>query len=32
VQRLRMSIVPLRNPQNEIIGVLGMYEDIADAR
>jgi PAS domain S-box-containing protein len=32
MQRLRMSIVPLKNQENEIIGVLGMYEDIAEAR
>lgn len=28
--RLRTSKVPLRNKENEIIGVLGMYEEIAE--
>ena len=32
VQWLRMSKVPLKNQQNEIIGVLGMYEDITATR
>jgi hypothetical protein len=27
-----MSKVPLKNQQNEIIGVLGMYEDITATR
>ena len=30
VKRLRMSKVPLRDSNDEIIGVLGMYEDITD--
>jgi len=29
---LRISRVPLRNAQNETIGVLGIYEDITEAR
>jgi len=29
---LRMSMVPLRNQEDEIIGVLGMYEDITDEK
>lgn len=29
---LRVSRVPLRNAQNETIGVLGIYEDITEAR
>ncbi|MGZ5052646.1 MAG: bifunctional diguanylate cyclase/phosphodiesterase [Methylobacter sp.] len=29
---LRTSKVPLRNPSHEIIGVLGMYEDITDQK
>ncbi|MCX7156332.1 MAG: PAS domain-containing protein [Rhodocyclales bacterium] len=32
VRLLRMSMVPLRNQENEIIGVLGMYEDITDEK
>ena len=30
VKRLRLSKVPLRDSNDEIIGVLGMYEDITD--
>lgn len=29
---LRISRVPLRNPDNETIGVLGIYEDITESR
>lgn len=29
---LRISRIPLRNPDNETIGVLGIYEDITDSR
>ena len=29
---LRISRIPLRNPDNEIMGVLGIYEDITESR
>ena len=32
VRSLRMSMVPLRNQEDDIIGVLGMYEDITDEK
>lgn len=32
VRFLRMSMVPLRNQEDDIIGVLGMYEDITDEK
>jgi PAS domain S-box-containing protein len=32
MRSLRMSMVPLRNQEDDIIGVLGMYEDITDEK